>query len=149
MDNDSIVRALVRLYDAECRSLLHHLGRAQPFVSWASAADQRLVDGMISEEAEHQRQLLDLIHALGGSPPLPTFSSECGALAYLDLHALLPRIVQDKRNLVAEYAAVAPQVGDDRRAAALVGRILEREQVHLAALEKLHTSAGRIAGATR
>lgn len=133
----STLDALADCYEAECRSLIGHLPHSSPFVSWLAVPEQAVVRRIVDDEARHERELVDLMLELDGFPPPAIRGTETGAIAYLDIRALLPRIIADKRRLLAAYEANAPRLAGDKRASALVSDILDDERRHLADLQRI------------
>ena len=133
----STLDALADCYEAECRSLIGHLSHSSPFISWLAVPDQAAIRRIIADESDHERRLFDLMLELDGSPPPAIRGTETGAIAYLDLRALLPRITADKRRLLAAYEANAPKLAGDKRASALVSAILDDERRHLIELQRI------------
>ena len=133
----SAIDVVADCYEAECRSLIGHLPNSSPFISWLAVSEQAVVRRIVDDEARHERELVDLMLELDGFPPPAIRGTETGAIAYLDLIALLPRIIADKRRLLAAYEANAPRLAADKRASSLIARILDDERRHLADLQKI------------
>jgi hypothetical protein len=140
MADTQTIAALSDCYEAECRSLIRHVAESQPFITWLSVPDQAEVRQIAADEAGHERQLVDLILSLDGFLPPANRGTDAAGLHYLDLRYLLPRIIADKRRLIAAYEAAAPHVAANKQAATIVGRILEDERRHLAELERIERS---------
>lgn len=140
MSDRNVIDALCAAYEAECASLLSHMHHSQPFVSWLDASDRDVVLRMVAEEDNHKHQLADVLLSLDEVPPPGRFGLETSAVAYLHLNSLLPRLVADKRRLIAAYEALSPSAAANREAAGLVSRLLERHRAHLAELERIAAS---------
>lgn len=136
INSPALVRTLDQLCHAERRSILPRLRESTVFVSWPSADQADAVDEMILQEREHVLWLIDLINALGESPTPCSLDMRTTNINYLELNYLMPRVIQSKQSIVKVYEGSAPQVSEDPKAAALVGRILERHRAHLATLEQ-------------
>ncbi len=137
MTAPATIDALADCYEAECRSLIGHLPNSSPFISWLGVADQAVMRRIVADETSHERRLFDLMLELDSSPPPAIRGTETGAIAYLDIRALLPRITADKRRLLAAYETNASRLAADKRASALVSSILDDERRHLAELQRI------------
>ncbi len=141
MDSLNLSRILDRLSHAEQRSMLPRLRESVVFVSWASADDAGAVAGMIEEEREHVAWLVEMILDLGESPTPCTADVQTTSMHYVELNYMMPRVIQSKRNLIAFYEQNAAALSTSAEASALVARITERHQSHLA---KLHQMTGSL-----
>ncbi len=137
MTTPRVIAVLNELLAAEGSNLLPYLANCTTFISWASADDVDLVQGMVDEEQEHLEWLVQLILDLRGSPGPRTGAIEAGSLHYVELHTLLPRIEQAETRVLARYEAAAGAVAGEPRAAALVSRIADRHRAHLDELRRL------------
>jgi hypothetical protein len=145
VNDEAAVAILNGLLAAESASLLNHLGRTQPFISWASVVDRQRVQRMIEEEDAHRRALVDAIVSLDGAVIAPPPTSEFAAVAYLDLQSLMPRIVHDKRRLVRYFEEASERLAGHRTTGKLVAHMLEHEREHLAELERMNTETRKTA----
>lgn len=137
------IDVLNQLFAAERRSLLPRLVGAGAFVSWASAGDMALVRKMVAEEHEHLAWLVEAMDRCCGVlyPAGPDVHT--GHLHYLDLHALMPRIVESLERLIHLYQ----DVGNQPLAAPageVVNRILARHHRHLEQLRQVQDRAARV-----
>lgn len=132
----SAVQILNKLLTAECASLASGLTDAQTFTSWAAAEDRALVQRMIADEADHRREIAEMILRLGGAPDPPTPPIEVGGLHFLELSHLMFAILASKRQLVETYQSTGA-TGDDA-AEALIRRLSADHARHLADLERLN-----------
>ena len=137
MNSLNLSKSLDNLSHAEQRSMLPRLQESTVFVSWASADEAEAVREMVAQEQEHIAWLVGMISDLGESPTPCTADVRTTSIHYLQLDAIMPRVTQNKKNLVARYEQAAAAVSSDEAASALVGRITERHQAHVARLETL------------
>lgn len=132
------VDVLDDLLAAERAGLLQRLGESGPFVSWSATEDHALIRKMLADERNHERDLVEMILKLRGSPSPSVLPTNTGGVHYLQLAYLMPQVIADKRRLIKVYEAASPT--DDRSAEALIHRILKDHRRHLAQLEKLHAN---------
>ncbi len=137
MNLQNLSNILDRLAHAEQRSLIPRLHEATVKVSWSSADQADALGGMVAEECEHVAWLTELIVEFGESPTPWTADLRTTSWHFVELDYLIPRVIEDKRNLIRFYEDTAPQLSPSPEAALLVGRIIERHRSHLAALEKM------------
>ncbi len=117
--------------------MLPRLRESVVFVSSASADDADAVAGMIEEEHEHVAWLVEMILGLGESPTPCTADVHTTSMHYVELNYMMPRVIQSKRNSIAFYEQNAAAVSTCAEASALVARITERHQSHLAQLNEM------------
>ena len=132
-----VVSILNQLLAAEARTLVPRLAEAGPFVSWASADEQALVRRLVADEREHQAALVDCILSADGVPAPVTANPDTARLHFLDLHALLPRILADKQRLVGLYRAAEAQLDPGSDAHRLAQQLAAAQRDHLARLQQL------------
>lgn len=140
MRSRQLAGILNKVLHAEQRSIIPRLPEFQSFVSWASADEMQMVQGMIAESAEHITWLADAIDVLGETPTPYQPDIHLTSMHYCNITALMPLIVEDCRSLIRTCEAALPAVASDPKAAALLARILARHQAHLTALEQLNNS---------
>ena len=132
-----VVSILNQLLAAEARTLVPRLAEAGAFVSWASADEQALLQRVIADEREHQAALVDCILSADGVPAPVTADLDTASLHFLDLHALVPRILADKQRLVGLYRAAEAQLDPGTDAHQVTQRLAAAQRDHLAALQRL------------
>ena len=127
------------LYAAERRSLLPRLTEMNNFLSWVSAADLEVIKGMIAEELEHEAWLIEIIEACGGSVYPVSADLATANLHFLELHTLLPQILDSVRFLADLYdRASATQPSMNAEGTRVVSTISRRHHHHLQELQQLH-----------
>ena len=72
----------------------------------------------------------------GGPPPVAA-DLTTASLHFLDLHAIVPRILADKQRLVGLYRAAEAQLDPGTDAHQVTQRLAEAQRDHLAALQRL------------
>ena len=137
MNSRSLARILDELAHAEQRSILPRLQESTVFISWASTDEADAVKKMVAEQREHLAWLIELTNSLGESPTPCALDMGSTNIHYLELNYLMPRVIQDKHNLIQLYERSMPSVAGYAEAEALVARILERHRAQLATLEQL------------
>lgn len=144
MTSLDLTKTLDDLCHAEHRSLSPRLCESTVFVSWASAEEADAVRDIVTEEQEHLGWLVAMISDLGESPTPCTADLHTANIHYLELNAMTPRLIQNKKNLITTYEQASVLVSSDSAASELVARIAERHKTHLARLEQrannLHTT---------
>lgn len=137
MTSLDLTKTLDDLCHAEHRSLSPRLCESTVFVSWASAEGADVVRDIVAEEREHLGWLVAMISNLGESPTPCTADVNTANIHYLELDAMTPRLIQDKKDLITTYERASSAVSSDSAASELVARIAERHKTHLASLEQM------------
>ena len=137
MTSLDLTKTLDDLCHAEQRSLSPRLRESTVFVSWASADEADAVREMVAEEQEHLEWLVAMISDLGESPTPCTADVHTANIHYLELDAMTPRLIQNKKDLITAYEQASVAVSSDSTASELVARIADRHKTHLARLEQL------------
>lgn len=130
------------LYAAQRRSLLHRLGEMHNYVPADSVAEYEILRQIIARCADHEAALIDAVEDLGGTLPPVSPDVASAHLHYLDLGAILPRVIDDLRELIARYERV-PLAELTPEAAELIRRIHGRKQRQL---ERLQEVLARLSG---
>ncbi|HEY3245903.1 MAG TPA: hypothetical protein VGM03_21385 [Phycisphaerae bacterium] len=142
-----MIGILNELLAVESANLLPRLAESNAFISWASADEVESVGRMVAEERAHVEWLVELILDLRGSPGPRVGTIDAAALHYVELHALLPRIERAEADVLKRYETLAPALGAEPRAAALVSRITARHREHLEQLRRImrdHTVTSKV-----
>ncbi len=137
MTSLDLTKTLDDLCHAEHRSLSPRLCESTVFVSWASAEEADAVREIVAEEREHLGWLVEMISDLGESPTPCTADLHTANIHYLELDAMTPRLIQNKKDLIKVYEQASVLVSSDSAASELVTRIAERHKIHLAHLEQI------------
>lgn len=146
MNNERAIRILNALLERESRSVLPRIREANPFVTWASAAERRMIDDMIREETEHRAWLVDAIRDLGGEP-LPVSADIASTnIHFLDLSYVLPTVLEDRTRVLTAYETAASQAGTSPLAADVIARITDR---HRRQIDRLNSAVARFQTAPR
>ncbi len=136
------IEVLNTLYAAEKRSLLPRLPELFNFVTWVSADQFELIKRIVADQREHEAWLFDAIERCDGAV-YPTGADLTTAnLHYLDLSAVMPRVVASVESLARLYKdaeAVAAQLTP--LAAETLRRIARRHERHLEQLHRLRNQA--------
>jgi bacterioferritin (cytochrome b1) len=136
MTPDDVIDILNELLDIESRSILPRLRASGVFVSWASADELADVTRMTDEDAEHREWLIEAILKIGGDPRPVSADIRSTAMHYLDLHYVLPQVLDDARNCLKSYETAAAQLGGNAVASEVVSKIITRHRRHVETLEK-------------
>ncbi len=136
-DPEQQVDLLNALLDAETRSLLARLGEAAPFVSWAAADGQALIEDLVEEQRQLEAALAECILGLGGSPTAGGADLTTADLHFVELHHLMPRLVADQDRLVRACEVAAERVDADCDAGRLIRRTRQTHEHQLARLREL------------
>lgn len=131
MDNPSVAAALNQLLDAEQQSLVLRAAESTPFVSISEVSAGNLIRAMAQASRGHRAELTEMILDQGGQPVPKRADLLSGNMHYLDLQAMMPRLIQAQESIVALYRQIAPRLAGDRRAAALAGQILAHHEAEL------------------
>lgn len=137
MNASDHAKLLNELAHAEQGGLVARLTESTVFVSWASADEAEAVAEIVAEERQHVSWLIDLINDLGESPTHGRPDAGLTSIHFIELNYLIPRIIQNKRDLRDRYHNAVPKLSACPEAAALVGQIADRHSKHLATLEEL------------
>ncbi len=137
MTSLNLTKTLDDLCHAEQRSLSPRLRESTVFVSWASTDEAEAVGEMVAEEHEHLGWLVEMISDLGESPTPCTADLHTANIHYLELDAMMPQLIQNKKQLISAYERASVVVSSDPAASDLVARIAERHKTHLARLEQM------------
>ncbi len=137
MTSTDAIDILNDLLAYEKQSIVPRVRESTVFVSWASAEDKRTMDRLIQEQQEHEAWLVQAIIDLGGDP-LPAWADiRTADMHFVEVHSLLPRLLNDAHRIVAAYEAAAAIVGTNPIASETVSRILERTRKHVDQLSAL------------
>ena len=138
MLDDKTIVVLNDLLTAEYESLIPRLGEADPFVTWPAAADRALVERMLTNVEDHERDLTELILTVRGSPVPRRFAMASGGVHYVKLAYLMPAVIESIRKLIETYEHAGPT--ENTQADALIAHHLSDYQGHLAALTRMHSN---------
>ncbi|NOX58581.1 MAG: hypothetical protein GXP29_06955 [Planctomycetes bacterium] len=136
-DRFEIIAAVLALDGELASSLLLHFESVGVFVGWDDVTDAESLSAMAAEEMQCQKNVAQLLDSLDATPGPRRVQASTGAMPYTDVHALLPRLIEDKKRLVAYCREVASAVSDNSAASECISAVAYRHNEHLAALEKM------------
>lgn len=135
--DQSVVQIIDSLLAVEGTSLLERLTASANYVDVAEADDASRVMAMIDDEKQHARMLVGLLEELDAAPGPRRVDARWADLHYNRIETIFPRLIADKKRLVAEYERASAALASVPRAAQVAGVILARHREHLAKLERL------------
>ena len=134
------IDVLNRLLAAEHAGLIARLGEAAPFVGLPAAADGAIVQRLLADVCNHQRDLTELILRLRGSPLPRRYSTSTGGVHYVKLAYLIPDVIESLRRMIGAYESASAAGHAD--ADALIALHLTDYRRCLAELETKHADPG-------
>lgn len=137
MSNETLVRTIDNLRACEQASLLQRFAEAEAYTTSRDTEEAAALEQMIEQERSNIRRLVELLDWLDATPGPRRVRASTGDLHYNKLHALVPRLIEDKKQLIACYESASTVAAADPRAADLVATILGTHREHLKRLEKL------------
>jgi len=140
MTDEGVVAVLNALLAAEQQAIAPRLLESTVFVSGAAVSEVRLAERLMAQSRSNQSALADRILELGGEPGPRRNNSASGDLHYLDVHAVLPRVIEDYRRLLGKYRVAGKRLGDDVASTALVTRLTNVHEHELEMLTQLAAS---------
>jgi hypothetical protein len=143
MADPTVVRAVDDLLALEHTSLLHQLSDSAAFVSGPELAGAVVLGQMVADEQRSRRELADLLDRLDATPGPRSVRAVEAEMNYTRLDALLPRLIEDKRRLIAGYESAARRVTSNPGAVEIIAAILGRHRDHLHKLAGLRPGAPR------
>ena len=143
MNGDAVVAVLNALLAAEQQSIAPRLFESTVFVSDASTGAARLAERLVAQSNSTQSALAERIIDLGGEPRLRSGNSMSADLHYLEVHAVLPRVIADYRRLIETYREAGERIGNDSGGSALVARLTTAHEEELHSLEELAEHTGQ------
>ncbi len=113
MDPQGIVEQLRHLLNLEAHGLVRHLeNNATPYLSPATVRLWKLVPQTARISHDHEHRLVSLISAMQKPLQTSTFQTNVAHYHYLDLPALLPKLIREKRQQLDAYdRAITHAVG--------------------------------------
>lgn len=140
MNDVEAIDILNDLLAAEQRSLLARLAEAQPFLSWAGADQAPILRQLVADQLDHQRRLTETIDALGGVPRIPTGDISSAGAHYIDIHHLLPKLLEDLRSMIDACGRASELLGN-HPGGETVSAIHARHEAHAKQLEAIGAGA--------
>ncbi|MBI5866194.1 MAG: hypothetical protein HZB38_17125 [Planctomycetes bacterium] len=134
-DREYAAQRIQTLWRAESCDILSHFLAARPHVAASAAPCWRMLCKMASDEAANRRELAELANRLDvGLGPMTAPQRFAAGAHYLDVGALIPRLMEDKERVIAAYRRVLDAGDWDADVAAALRRILSRHEGHIASL---------------
>ena len=143
MADPTIARTIDGLLAMEYTSLLHQLSDSAAFVPGPEVPGAIALGQMIADEQSSRRELAELLDRLDATPGPRLVRATEAEINYTRLDAILPRLIQDKKRLIAGYEAAAKLVASDPAAVDVVSAILGRHRDHLQRLTGIRQGAPR------
>ena len=132
--NLQIIRQFL-LRDTSC--LLHYLVGAWP---WSNRKEQEIIrrlEHLQAEESEEHSRLASVLRKQRLVPPAPSYLSEYSSCHFLALDYLLPRVLEEQKQLLASHQTARLQTVGDPEAEAVLDAFLTHKQKHMAELESI------------
>lgn len=136
MNDWEAIDVLNDLLAAEQRSLLARLAETRPFLSWAGAEQAPILRQLVADQRDHQRRLTETIDALGGVPRIPTGDISSAGAHYIDIHHLLPKLLEDLRAMI-DASRRATELLGNHPGGETVSAIHARHEAHAEQLEAM------------
>ncbi len=143
MTSQTTIRTIDDLLAREGCTLMQRLGESSTYIPHDAIAEAEAVERMIAEETQHGAHLVELLTELRATPGPRGVCTMSGNLHYNTLHALLPRLIADKRELIGAYEQALAAVANEPHAAGVVSQLLADHRRHLTALEELEQKTAR------
>jgi hypothetical protein len=137
MPDPSIIHTVDRMHAIEGASLIIRMTESAAFVDHDGVAAAAELNAMADQQRQHLHWLAQLLDELDATPGPRRVNAASADLHYNRIESILPRLIDDKKNLIAEYDRASTRVASQPRATDLFGRINARHRDHLARLEKL------------
>ncbi len=141
MTDEAVVAVLNALLAVEQQAVAPRLFESDVFVSGASVDKVRLAERLVAQSRSNQSALAGLILELGGEPGPRCGNTMSGDLHYLEVHAVLPRVIADYGRLLDKYRLAAARVSGDSASASLVSRLTAVHEQELQSLTALAEAA--------
>lgn len=137
MASAQTIEALHRLFTAEFRCPTARWRQATPYIEWNDTHEETAIRAIAAEDREHLAWLAELLLARGSSPPPASYATDTAHIHYVQLQALLPRLIRAERELIAAYQSAGAALADDPEAARRVSEITGQHTRHLETLQRL------------
>lgn len=136
-DKYEVIRTVLALSSELASSLLLHVEDIESFVSGNDLAYAASVAEMASEEKQCQKSLAQLLDSLDATPGPPRIQAAIAAMPYTEVHVLIPRLIEDKKRLVARCEQAGAMVAGHSAATECISAVTHRHREHLETLEKM------------
>lgn len=140
MDAEPAINVANELLALEQCRLPGRLIESTVFISEMSVDEGALIQRLAAQSLENCASLVGLIERLGGAPA-PRSGDLCSAdLHFQALHIVMPRLLDDQKNVVARYRRAVELVASFPTAITLISEILGRHQRDLEIIQDLTTA---------
>ncbi len=116
------------------------LGAAWPWTGSSSTVSRAAIEALIGEQADHIRQLAELLDSRGWTIDFGVFP-DFTDLHYLSLQYVLPHLVENERAVIGQIEAAVPRCAGDEEAVKLLSEIGVGERSILTRLDDFSRSA--------
>ena len=137
MSESSIIEIVDQMHAIEGASLVLRMTESAGFVDHDDVNAAAELNAFAAQQREHLRWLAQLLDDLDATPGPRRVNAASADLHCNRSESVLPRLIDDKKHLVAQYELAAKRVASEPRAADLFARIIARHRDHLTRLEKL------------
>lgn len=137
MSDLAIIQTVDQMHAIEGASLILRTSESSGFVDHDDVTAAAELSAFAAQQREHLRWLAQLLDELDATPGPRRVNAASADLHYNRIEAILPRLITDKKNLIAQYERAAARVASEPRAADLFAHIIARHRDHLTRLEKL------------
>ena len=145
MDADRIIEVLCELHTLQGRCLASRLVESTAFVCGSAVEEMTLVRRLADDAGKHATELAARIIEFDGVPPMPSRDVTSAELHFLDLRAVLPRLLADGEALEGAYADAAQRLADEPETAGMVTRMLGVQRERVSRLRALCQNGGHAA----
>lgn len=135
-NREALAQTLLALLEREQQSILLYLLEAQPFVDARTYRLSRDLRRMAQTCGEHQRQLIEMLNTLDVTIRPQPARRELADHAYVDLHAELPVLLEERRALAAQYRQALELAAQDTRFTGPLRELAEQTQRQVTTLEQ-------------
>jgi len=131
------IDAINSLLEAEANSIFNFVGAGSPYLEQASPQTRRSLEEMRRHLDQHERELIELIHQLGGAPSIPPPpQAEDQYLSFLSLRFLLPKLVEAKELMIQRHENALRVVSGNPKVTQVLQRHIDEMRADLEILRK-------------
>lgn len=137
MPDPGVIDEIDRLYGLESAALILRLSESAAYIKPQDTRDAMTLDHMAADQREHLQWIADLLDTLDATPGPRRVNTLSADLHYNRIETLVPRLVDDERQLQSHCEQIARLVVGEPRAADLCSRIAARHRAHVDQLEQI------------
>lgn len=137
MPKSAIIDIVDQMHAIEGASLILRVGESATFINHNDVTAAAELNAFAAQQREHLRWLAQLLDQLDATPGPRRVNTASADLHFNRIESVLPRLIDDKKHLIAQYERAAARVASEPRAADQFARIIARHRDHLTRLEKL------------